>query len=109
MPKFTKSKANAKNEFSSQKTRIYPGFVYKLRAKFPTNAIALTDSLFAIPGEPPPNLEEGVAYELSGNGISKETTLHYIDTVSGESILKQYPCSRNRINESMAYELFSAT
>lgn len=69
MPKSTKPKTTAKNEFSSQKTRIYPGFVYKLRAKFPTNAIALTDSLFAIPGELPPNLEEGVAYELSGNGI----------------------------------------
>lgn len=108
MSKTTQSK-KASTEANGTMPRVYPGFPYKLKATFSYSAIALTDSLFAVPGEPPTTMENGEVYEISGNGISKKETLHFIDRVPGEALLKQYKCSPNRMNESMIYEVWSAS
>lgn len=94
---------------SLTKTRVYPGFQYKLKAAFSYNSIALTDSLFAVPSKPQSLMKDGEAYEISGNGLSKKATLHFIDKVSGETLLRQYPCDTSRMNESAMYDIWSAT
>lgn len=109
MPKTTPNKKSIlKNDSAVGKTRVFPGFAYKLKADFSANAIALTDDLFAVPGEPASKLEDGGTHEISGNGICKKARLSLSDKVQGKKLLQQYSFCENKINGSIIYELWRA-
>lgn len=91
-----------------QKTRVYPGFAYKLKADFSANSVALSEDLFAVPGEPPSNLGDGEIHEVSGNGICKKVRLCYSESVPGKKLIKQYAFCESKLNASIAYELWRA-